>query len=177
MRTLLTVGLAAAIPFVASSQVLLNAGDSFTYEFTNFDFQAHGLTGPSARVGLGLQGFSGTDSLRFEAFENTPAQPAIYSTTLTPAGYPDFTFGAAWQDLEGSFRVTMLSGSATLTDFFGSVVTTGGDLYSLKVTVVPEPSAWSLLGTIGLPLLAWARTREQGLRNLSCSKSLCSAPQ
>ena len=105
MRALLiTFSLVVAIPFVASSQVLLNAGDSFTYEFTNFDFQAHGLAGPSARVGLGFQGFSGTDSLRFEAFESTPVQPAIYSTTLTAgAGSPDFTFGPAWQDWKAHF--------------------------------------------------------------------------
>jgi len=83
-------------------------------------------------------GFDGTDTFRFEAFENRISEPAIFSTNLTAgAGAPDFTFGRAWQDLQGVFRVTMLSGSAVLPGFFGSVVTTNG-LYSLKVQVAPR---------------------------------------
>lgn len=149
---------------MATGQILLNAGDSFTFEFTHFDFQANGLAGPSARVGLVFQGFSGSDSLRFEAFEDTPPQAPIYSTTLSAGGgSPDFTFGSGWQDLQGSFRVTMVSGSATLQEFFGSVVKADGELYSLKVAAVPEPSGWSLLGAIGLPVLVWARIKARAV--------------
>lgn len=163
MRALLLFGsLLASIPCVATSQVLLNAGDSFTFEFTHFDHQGGGLPGPNARVGFDFLGFSGSDRLRFDAFEDNPTQTAIYSTTLSAgAGSPDFTFGAAWQDMQGTFRVTMLSGAATLQEFFGSVITASGELYSLKVSVVPEPSAWSLLGAIGVPALVWAQSKSQ----------------
>ncbi|HWX22474.1 MAG TPA: hypothetical protein VN578_21445 [Candidatus Binatia bacterium] len=161
-RLLLILGLSANIPGVATSQISLNTGDSFTFEFTHFDFQAHGLTGPSARVGLSFQGFVGTDTLQFNAFEDSPAQPPIFSTTLTASmGSPDFTFGPAWQDLQGAFSVTMLSGSTTLLEFFGSVITASGDLYSLKVIPVPEPSPFELLAVGGLALLIWYRHRPQ----------------
>jgi len=138
---MLTIAFLACIPFAAPSQVVLNAGDTYTYEFTRFDFQGAYSGTPSARVGLEFRaslGFDGTDTFRFEAFENRISEPAIFSTNLTAgAGAPDFTFGRAWQDFQGVFRVTMLSGSAVLPGFFGSVVTTNA-LYSLKVQVAPR---------------------------------------
>jgi hypothetical protein len=162
---LLILCFCAAIPFNAASQVFLHAGDSFTYEFTHFDFQGHGSAAPSARVVLGFQGIATTEEFKFEAFEDTPLQPPIYTTIFTSGsgGYV-IDFGPAWGDLEGIFRLTVLSGSATLNDFAGAVSTSSGDFYAVKIYAAPEPSVLALMGAMGLTVWSCRRIRNRNNR-------------
>jgi hypothetical protein len=140
---------------------LLTAGNTYTFEFTNLDFQGSSLTGPSTRIGLELLGFSGTEALQFEAFENSSSESPIFSTNLIASvGSPDFTFAPAWQDLQGVFQIDILSGSATLQGYFVSVTTTDGDFYSSKFNAVPEPPAISLI-FLGSGVLIYVRKRNK----------------
>ena len=164
---LLFLGLCAGIPLTGASQVFLHAGDSFTYEFTHFDGGAHTSAAPGARVVLGLQGITGTDDFKFEAFENTALQPPIYTTNFawgSGSGGKVIDFGPAWGDLEGTFRLTLLTGTATLTDFAGTVTTSNGDFYTIKIYSAPEPTVWALMGAMGLTVWSCRQIRKRNNR-------------
>jgi len=155
-RLLLVLVFSTGIPFHSyCSGLLLNSGDSFTFEFTNLDFLGPSSFEPRTQVGLRLFGLGGSNILRFDAFENFTSELPVLSTNLTVVGdiSPVFTFGPAWQDLQGTYRVTMFSGAALFSSFFVTIITTDGDIYNLKDTPVPEPSPLSLIGAIGLPAI------------------------
>jgi hypothetical protein len=154
---LFIIALLAATPFRGFSQgVLLQAGDLYTCDFSNLQFQFHVPSGvpynPLTRVLLGKQNFSG--SFLLEAFEDNSTQPPLFSTNVTsqtPVS-TDFYFGPAWQDLQGTIRVTMLSGSMNLNLLMATVTTSGADVYSQTVTPTPEPSPVGLLSAVALPM-------------------------
>jgi len=163
-RLLFVITLLAAIPFRGFSQgVLLQSGDLYTCDFNNLQFQFHVPDGapynPLTRIVIGKQNFSG--SFLLEAFENNATQPPLFSTNVTSlAAIPtDFYFGPAWQDLQGTVRLTMLSGSMNLNLLMATVTTSGPDVYSQTISVVPEPSPLSLLAAAALPIWYLRRCR------------------
>ncbi|HWH70251.1 MAG TPA: PEP-CTERM sorting domain-containing protein, partial [Candidatus Sulfotelmatobacter sp.] len=146
-----------------SQGVTLKAGDNFSCEFNNLQFQFQVPPGapynPLTRLLLGMHNFSG--SFLVEAFEDSAAQPPVFSTNVTSqAASSDFYFGPAWQDLQGMARVTMLSGSMDLTLLMGTVTTPTIDVYNQSIYVVPEPSPLGLLLVAGLPMW-YLRRRPQ----------------
>lgn len=143
-----------------SQGALLNAGASYSYEFTNFVFQVGDSFGPYAEVGLTFSSLTPADSFEFTAFENNFAQTPLLSTNITStSGLPVFALGPAWQDFQGLIRIRMLTGSMTLLDFYGNVITSEGAFYSEKPLVVPEPSTMLILGG-GLAALGLWRARR-----------------
>ena len=149
---------AAGLP--AYSQLVLNAGDSWTYQFTALPRIITG-SGPTPLLGgyyFSLSGYEvGADLLRIEMFENSLAEAPIYSALLNvdPA-IDSCSKTGAWADFQGVARLTMLSGSATLDDVtFYHQQPTGSDSWTrneLRVVPVPEPTTWSLLA-IGMGLV------------------------
>ena len=150
----------ASLP--ATSQVLLNAGDTFTFEFTSI---------PLARIdpgGVPQNGFfqfsmnefaSGAgDVIRWELFENSMVETPFAVNTLPPGlvGFPRSELNFHWQDLQGVARLTMVSGSATLAGIsIGEVGRFEGDdtshsVYALNIVPVPEPPTIGLLAAAAL---------------------------
>jgi hypothetical protein len=166
----------------AQGTLTLNAGDTYTYQFSSlslqgtWDVQDHPGV-PIGRVdGFFVPGsFQPGSSLLVEMFEDTPSSSPIASQTLnSPVGFPAppgplFWSLDAWQDLQGSVRVSMLSGSVTM-DFF-QVTANRNDSgvmnsYRSSALPVPEPNPISLMG-VGVLLITLMRSRDQS------SKPLC----
>ena len=115
-------------------------------------------------------------SVGYELFEGQPVGSPVVSGTFL-AGNPHLTFGAnavnLWQDLEGSFRITILSGSQEIdhisfTKYFPDAGTPGSfDVYSGSVVpvVVPEPGTFWLLAGASMVTGIWLKRRKR-----SCSK-------
>lgn len=155
-RLLFLIALLGGTPFYGCAQgLVLNSGDTYTLEFTNFHFESHLPipVDPYTRVLIGTHNFTGAFLL--EAFEDNTAQVPLFSTNAIAGSAPtDFYFGPAWEDLQGVIRIDMLSGSMNLVVILGAVITPGGNVYSQSVTPVPEPTTWSLLALGAVALLA-----------------------
>jgi len=136
---------AASLP--AYSQIVLNAGDVWTYQFTSLPQVVTG----SGQADL-LSGFYfdvssyevGTDLLVAELFENSVADPALCVVVANTVPWIDgCTEVGAIADFQGAVRVTMLSGSATLEAVtFYYQQPTGIDTWTRnELTVVPRGGA------------------------------------
>ena len=155
----------------AYSQFVLNAGDSWTYQFAALPQIISG-SGSAALLGgyyFGLADYEvGTDLLRIEMFENSLAEAPICSALLdTDPAIDGCSATGAWADFQGLARLTMLSGSATLEDVtFYHQQPTGSDSWTrneLRVIPVPEPTTWSLLAVgMGLVIRQTHRKRNNG---------------
>lgn len=146
----------------AQSQFQLNVGDVVTYRFATLPFVGNFSDSPQNRgtsagqVTVFLQTLSAGQSFRYEMFENDETTAPFYSATIsspspTTQGYfvPN-----VWQDLNGTIRLTGLSGSLLFNQITVGVrlpieQSPGGryDLYSTIITI-PEPKTLSL-GMIG----------------------------
>ena len=150
---------------VARAQVF-NEGENFTYYFASLP-----LTYPPAiqlADYLAVNTGSGplTSVMRWEIFDSLPSGVAVASgiwsgAYASLAGIPVGT----WQDEEGSFRISVLSGSQLInsaTIYLSSAAPTGG-VYRLTVipAAVPEPSAFVLLLVGSGVGLLWARGRTR----------------
>lgn len=148
--TSLLVFLACCLP--ASSQMVLNVGESYTYQFTNMP--ATGFLpvgpGPGAEVWLNSAanlGLEAGDTLRFEMFEGAPTGSPFLTRTLTSASSANdfFVRVSAWSDRSGSIRLTMLSGTGLIGTIFlyvyeFSISPNGTRVYSLTAAPPPRPS-------------------------------------
>lgn len=163
-RMLLIIALLGTSSLCGLGQGLtLNAGDVFTFEFNNLQFESH-LPVPTdayTRVLIGKQNFTG--SFLFEAFEDNSAQAPLFSADVVAGVNPssDFYFGPAWQDLQGVIQITMESGSMTIPVMLGAVVTPTDDVYSQSVNVIPEPTVMALLFAGAMPLLLMRRRKAR----------------
>jgi hypothetical protein len=109
----------AALCQSARAQLRLDAGDSWTHEFTSLPAVVTG-PGPAER----LSGFHfsmpdyelETDLLRIEMFENTvtDGEPLCAALLNTHPTGDDCAAAGGWDDFQGTVRLTMLSGSGLL---------------------------------------------------------------
>ena len=147
--------------FSVFGQLVLQPGDVYTYQFNTLPqtglVSAFG-TDPGGSVSFQVNSgsFQNGDSLRYEMFENSIAEQPICSGTMSSA--PPYTnlckSLSAWQDVQGVFRLTMISGSVTVDSFYLEVIKPGPSLSSYNVysaTIVP------VTPTHPLPLLSVAR--------------------
>jgi hypothetical protein len=131
----------------AHCQVTLNAGETYTYQFSTLPRTGFTFFGaPSGLLALGVNGPSlqPGDSLRFEMFDDVPSGDPFFSRTVTASSDPSEFFASVsfvWQDLQGSIRLTMVSGSATIDSFSLLVLRVAGPsgLNQYSASVVPEP--------------------------------------
>lgn len=101
------------------AQVVLNTGDTYTFPFNSIPNVGAGDCSGAAPVGgftftLSAESFDArNDVLQFEMFENDTREPALASA-VAEAVSDGIAFPAAWADLQGTVRFTMISGSAVL---------------------------------------------------------------
>ncbi len=180
-KTLIAIAIIAGafLPAQGQSLITLNPGESLTYSFTTAPRTAQLLRNPGDQLGgVVLIGdwdkkWGEGDQLHYELFENASLTLSLASGTLTAS---DFTAGGdartafvpgAWQDLEGSLRLTMLSGTQ---DFLAGVQIykdswaapgVSIDLYSFPLAV-PEPSSCALC-LLGLACAAIMRRHNKSV--------------
>ena len=167
--------LALALTGVARGQgILLTAGDTWTYHFTNLNYVSTlGTEVGPLNWGAGFAfSYSHTNAInfRYELFEDIPptgliaaGPPPIFSTTgtntlgmLLPA--------SIWQDLDGYVRFTVEQGSLLIDNLTLTALqyTPGSpgriDTFQTTISLVPEPAAMALL-PIG-SLLVWYGRRQ-----------------
>jgi hypothetical protein len=169
MKKLLVAASLLIVCTRAFSQLTLNAGETYSYYFTNLPF-AFGSTGPGncpwGRVEFAFYPDGTTlhlatnSALLLEMFEGTPDGSPFLSRTLTStSSIGDFI---AWQcshwfDNEGSIRLTMLSGSAVLTRFLVRADKNSPccySIYSTNVFPVSRP-ALSFVPSSATLALSW----------------------
>ena len=127
------------------SQVTLNAGDSYTNQFATLRLVGPGTQVAGAVLDLWVDRASlrPGDALLFEMFEDTPAGSPILSRTVTAdsssSAFQGFVANA-WQDLQGSIRLTAVSGSVTVRFFtLQARVLQFPPLVVHSTTIVPNP--------------------------------------
>ena len=152
------------LAFMLSSSIsfatTLSEGESFEFSFTNIAFFGNTTATSSIGLSFNLLGdlLSLGESLQLELFEDTPSDSAFLTTTFIAPG-TGFGVGTIdglfnyWQDLQGSLRLTAISGSVNL-DSFTLGVNSNGIRYfeQIDAASVPEFSSFYLflMGFLGL---------------------------
>jgi hypothetical protein len=160
----------------------LNQGDSATVSFSTLPYIGTSSQDDLTRVWMNspptIIDSDGTqqvipflkagDSFRIDFFENRSDTDPYVSYLISGPG-SGFGFGFArgytgplfWEDLEGNFKISMLSGSMTLTSFYVDVISGGQEwAKTLDVTPTPIPAAFWLMGS-GLAALALSQNRKR----------------
>jgi len=144
------------------SQVLLNAGESFTFEFTSLPLHHIDKTDVRGVFSLEISDWT-TGRFLFEIFENNVNEAPIRNTDF-PSG---FIPSGAWQDLQGVARVTVFNGSVTLNSlsFRVTIPSEHSDpnlppinyfvYQSTFPTAVPEPTVLVFVGLTALVGKGW----------------------
>jgi hypothetical protein len=99
------------------AQIVLNERDVWDYHFTSMNLlSANGIFGsPSGQLTIGIDSFpSGT--LKWEVWDGVAIGTPMGSGLITPTAGAGIVgaWSFAWQDFEGSVRLTMLTGSCTV---------------------------------------------------------------
>ena len=141
----------------AKSELVLNQGDVWTYSFNTLP-----LTGTTNSFQTSPQGIfefhvqagslQSGEMLRYDMFENAASEAPICSQTMAFGSPLTATCSspAAWADLQGVVRLTMLSGSLAVDNVHLEAIVSGPSLssynvYSTSFNPVPEPSGSSLV--------------------------------
>ena len=152
-----------------AASLLINAGESYTQQFDTLPFVATGTGTPMPRANFEWLGrvLPGMSEVRVEMFENSAADVPLYSGTVVRSVAGLEPIGAtwivpnAWQDLQGIVRISVVSGSFSVSDLDLAsslqVDPTHESLYRqhFSYEIVPEPSSAILLVPIGLSVVVW----------------------
>lgn len=147
---------------VESQGFIINQGESALFSFTGLDFfstNTNLFSVVEARLFGSPGALASGESLQMEYFADSSGLGTPFLTqaiTNTSVGvYWDaigfITASSAWDDLDGSVRVTMLTGD-TLLQFIRFKVDRPGETF-ISVQTIPEPDPWSLLLTGGAVFL------------------------
>ena len=169
------VGLFCAAAWSAQSHgLILNANDTYIYEFSALPFQQvvtyyTGTAAAQADLFWTAVPLADGTQLQVAIFENSPNDnPIIVDTWTSAAGLSGGLelrppmFQSTWQDLQGAFSLTVLSGSASINDIdlssYIPIDSTHANLYHQQIILVPEPTSVVMLGAAGL---LWTMNRRR----------------
>jgi len=143
----------------AAQSLMLNAGDSYVFDFNGFSFLGSYRFSPAATT-VSLPSLSGSGTMRVEAFENNVSETPIFTGTSDSLSSPINLGTTAWQDLQGVVRITELSGSTTLNGSFNAQVTipsvNSPPYYEVNFQTVPVPEpGWFAFGPLVLGACLW----------------------
>jgi len=170
---ILLVSLLMQIGVCAQGTLKLNAGESFTYEFSSV--QLVGLTFPDppfltyGSLGCFFSPASVPGStMLWEMFATSVSDSPIASQVVgvpvfpQPPNPPPIYANAGWQDLQGIVRLSTLTGSATLSQVRISVVRSeAGNLFRYSSLVpIPEPKPFVIFCAGGAFLLVTRLARK-----------------
>jgi hypothetical protein len=150
-------------------QLVLNGGQTFSYQFETLPFNRLIVGQPAANYGyfyLAIHDstFTAGDSLRLEFFENSFLDSPIRTMEFTSSDTPPIGIyvGQAWQDIQGAFRITQLTGSTTIDSINVQATRMNPDLsfnfYQQILNPAPEPSAlifFLVAAAAGLGVRRW----------------------
>src|SRR4029077_944257 len=144
------------------------AGYTFTYHFDSLPITMPPviLTADFLALDAG-NGVPITSVISWEMFESLPVGTPVASGLWSPGSIPlaDIT-RPTWQDGEGSFRISIISGSQSINGVFIylSVLAQPGSVYQLTVVPppVPEPTTLPLLYAASsvVALVSWHRKKS-----------------
>jgi hypothetical protein len=166
MKTIIALfTVVSSLSVAAQGFVHLSAGESYTHEFSTLPFVGSGVL--SEPFGLGTFHFHSFNSdtqniVRFEIFETSTSEAPLRTLTLNQFGDSVLVSQInAWQDLQGSMRVTVLNGAVDMSAFEVGVIggPTGPFNFYSQITPVPEPSALALVSLGALVMLLIKRRR------------------
>jgi hypothetical protein len=154
------------ICLTASGQLLLNAGDTYTLNFTlnNVQMFVPGLGGPSY-IAPAISGFSEGDVVRIRGWEDNTSQTAScdYQYGLGSCAVP---FG--WADGRGVVQLDVLQGTITLDSIrihseptFGIGAPFVHNVMDTTFVPVPEPAVSLLLGAVVCVGGVWRRLNRR----------------
>jgi hypothetical protein len=135
-------------PCIVKASLILNSGQSFEFEFSSIasttPFPDDHFSYAGWRVGTGI--IESDYSIIFSVFEDNTTQAPIRSGTFEGDTIPPYmlTGGtfltsaalAPWQDLQGVFKIEVVSGAIELKSFSAATVV-GGDYYE-QTYAIPE---------------------------------------
>ena len=154
------------------SQLVLSPGQVWDYSFDNLPKTGSvpvfgNNPGGTFQFTVNSSSFQPGDMVRYEMFENSSAEAAICSATMssTPPFDASCTRDFSWQDRQGVIRFTMESGSITIDSITLKAIVAGPslssyDVYSTTFTPVPEPRTMTLAGLGILLGTLWIRQRR-----------------
>ena len=115
---------------------------------------------PTTRIGFFFIDLMPSESFELKVFDEQDDLDPTFSATYTGGtGNSFYDFAPGLNDLDGTFTVTMLSGSAALDEYFVSITSLNGRFYSKKFPNVPETGS-SILGLLGISILTFRRSRS-----------------
>lgn len=161
--------------------IILKEGETFTYEFENLPFvESYESSYPwehSAELFWDVKSLKKGTQLEVTLFEDsvddTPVHEHVWTSPALSGGFTlhNPTFGNVWEDLQGAFSFTALSGSLMINSFVITTLHTIDseflNVHSLTVSPVSvsEPGSAGLLVIFGVGLCMVALARRRGFAN------------
>lgn len=138
--------------------VTINEGATARFSFDLADVSPLPVSwAPKTRIGFFFIELLPAESFELKVFDEQGDLDPTFSATYTGGtGNSFYDFAPGLSDLDGSFTVTMVSGSAALDEYFVSITSPNGRFYSKKFPNVPEPSSL-ILGLLSISILTFRR--------------------
>ena len=138
------------------SQITLNEGDSYVHHFDTLPWVS--ALGADQQLGGYTIMFSRFDPgsiVRCDIWESQIIAPAAYSMLITEPSENSALFSNLWNDLEGTFRLTVVTGTVTISKLLIGVYQQQGGPYAEaffggEFDVNPPPLRIDLLSLNGL---------------------------
>jgi hypothetical protein len=149
----------------AKSQLLLNAGDSYSAQFTFSSATTELGISPRCVSSYALFSLWSNASVQLELFENSVNEPPIGIQVSGNGGVSYLSCPSPfWADHQGAVRVSVLSGAVRLDGVVFSLQEPIGMKryldYGASITPVPEPSIIAMLACASL-LFTWRISKRR----------------
>ena len=158
--------MAILMAYQANGAVTLTGTKSYTFHFSTMGFVGISSAQQQSGFSLLLNGsdptWSGGASWRIDLYD--PFISDIVPFDSGPGVGAAIVSPDAWENLQGSGTITMLSGELTLDSIAVRRINSDGSRYGATVAIVPEPST-SIIGLMAICGLAFRRNRSLSSNN------------